>query len=233
MRVARVPRVCLFFKKYLVLIFHIAASANFSVRTTRICCSGVILANKGIPLIVSQKYGQGEVIWSGMNLPYHLTTYKNLEEAKFFRNLMSDLITLTPVEYGNFEVQRKSAQNVVISGSQARGVFFREQNYSGWSAKINSDKVNGGLKIFRAGPTFPGFMYVVVPEEAQDSNFSVTFSFRGNPWVYFWQIVSLVVVLAILDRAILNSRLVVPILLKIYTPLRKRVGKWWEKEDEY
>lgn len=193
----------------------------------------VVLTNKNIPLIVAYNYGQGEVIWSGMNLPYHLTTQKNMEEAKLFRNLMADLVTLTPVNYADYSVERKSGQKMIIKGNKAKGVFFREQNYSGWSAKINSDKLNTGLKIFRAGPTYPGFMYVVVPKEAQDSNFSVTFSFRGDPWVYFWQIVSLIVVLAILDRAILNSRLVVPILLKAYIPLRKRMGKWWEKEEDY
>lgn len=193
----------------------------------------IILANKDIPLIVSYKYGQGEVIWSGMNLPYHLTTHKNMEEAKLFKNLMADLVTLNQVEYGDYSVERKSAQKVVIRGNKAKGVFFREQNYSGWSAKINSDKISGGLKIFRAGPTFPGFMYVIIPEKARTSDFRVSFSFHGNPWIYFWQITSLVTILAILDRAILNSRLVVPILLKIYNPLRKRVGKWWEKEDEY
>lgn len=192
----------------------------------------VILANKGIPLIVSWQYGEGEVIWSGMNLPYHLTTHKNLEEAKLFKNLLKDLVDISAVFYQDFETNRESANKMVIKGSNAKGVFFRENSNPGWQARLKSRDKSRRLKIYQAGPTYYGFSYVRMPEEAQES-FTVTFTYQGEFWVYFWQLVSFGTILLILDRVVLGSRLLVPIARRLLSPVRKKVGSWWGKEEEY
>ena len=200
----------------------------------------VILSNKAIPLIVSWEYGEGEVIWSGMNLPYHITTHKNPEEAKFFKNLLGDLITTDEVEYSEYKVERKSASKMIIDGSQAKGVFFREQDFPVWEAKIKSnikdqpfDLAQGKkLNIYRAGPTYPGFMYVIIPKDMRDREFKVVFSYHGDFWSYFWQILSFLTILVLVDRIFLKSCLVIPILNRIWTPLTGRIGGWWERGEE-
>ncbi len=195
--------------------------------------SRIVLSNKDVPLVVWHRYGKGEVVWSGMNLPYHMTTWKNLEEAKFFRKIIEDFVPIKAVEYSDYEVKRESATKMVIKGAGAKGVFFREQDFAGWSAVIRTAGKNQKLSIYRAGPTYPGFMYVVIPQWARDSEFMVVFNFRGDFWGYFWDVVSLVAILAILDRVLLGSRLIVPVLEKISKPLRRKMKGLWEKEDDY
>jgi hypothetical protein len=190
-----------------------------------------ILSANGIPLIVAWQYGRGEVIWSGMNLPYHLVTYKNLDEAKLFKNLLSSLVDLSPVSYSGVEVKRESPNKVTVKGSNAKGVFFRENSNPGWMAKLVSGGKTQSLPIYKSGPTFYGFSYVRLPEKARDS-FVVTFSYRGEFWTYFWQVLSFLTIFLVIDRAILGSRLLVPVLRKVLTPLKKKVGGWWEKEEE-
>lgn len=199
----------------------------------------VILSNKDVPLIVSWKYGEGEVIWSGMNLPYHLTTHKSMEEARLFQNLLENFVTTTPVPYSGFEAKRESATKVVVQGTDAEGVLFRENSNPGWAAKLKSGPPAGEaggksqkLKVYQTGPTYYGFSYVKIPKEAQES-FTVTFIYQGEFWVYFWYFVSLATSTVVFDRVVFGSRLVIPIFRKILAPFKKRLGGWWEKEGEY
>lgn len=192
----------------------------------------VILANRGVPLIVAWQYGKGEVIWSGMNLPYHVTTHKNVEEANFFENLLEDFIDTSAVSYQDFEVNRVSPNKIVVKGANAKGVLFKENSNPGWKARLSSPKVSQNLKIYKTGLTYHGFSYVKIPQQAQES-FTVTFSYRGEFWVYFWTLVWFLTILLILDYVLFGSRFLAPVLRKISTPVMKRVGRWWEKEEEY
>lgn len=189
----------------------------------------IILANKDTPLIVSWKYGEGEVVWSGMNLPYHINTHKNMEEGKLLNKILEHFIDLSPVSYSEYETKRKSANQIIVQGANAKGVIFRENSNPGWEAEVISNIKYKKLKIYKAGPTYHRFSYVRLPREAQDS-FTITFSYKGEFWTYFWLFVWLATMVALLDRIIFNSRLVTPI-LKACVPLKKRVGKWWEKEE--
>lgn len=191
----------------------------------------VVLAANETPLIVAWDYGQGKVVWSGMNLPHHLAVHKNLEEAKLFKNLLEGFISTEAVSYADFEVERKSPNKVIINGSKAKGVFFRENSNPGWQARLNSEKKKGKLKVYQAGPTYYGFSYVRIPEEAGES-LTVTFSYKGEFWVYFWTVVSLITALLVVDRVFFGARLLTPRLKKMSGPLRKKVGGWWEKEEE-
>jgi len=192
----------------------------------------VILSAGGIPLIVSWNYGNGQVIWSGMNLPYHIAAHKRLGEGKFLENLINDFIPTNPTTYSDFEAERNSPDKVTIKGAGAKGVFFRENSNPGWKAHLSSPTLNKDLKIYPAGPTFYGFSYVVLPEEIQKGSFTVTFSYRGEFWVYFWWTISLMTVLLILDRVFFGARFLVPVTKRIITPFKIRVGKWWERGEE-
>lgn len=191
----------------------------------------VVLSANEIPLIVTWKYGEGEVIWSGMNLPYHINTHKSLEEAKLLENLLGDSINISTGSYSGFETKRESANTVVIKGKNAKGALFRENSNPGWTASLESKGKNQKLRIYQTGPTYWGFSYVRLPQEAQDS-FMVKFSYRGELWVYFWWVIWLATVLLICDRVFFGARFLVPLFRKALTPFKAKIGTWWEKEEE-
>ena len=193
--------------------------------------SQIILSANNNPLIVSFTYGSGQVIWSGMNLPYHLSTYKNPEEAKLWKNLLMKLVDLTGVTYGNYSVDRPSPNKMVISGNTSKGAIFRENSYPGWTAKLTADNYNTNLRIYRTGPTYWGFSYVKIPAEVKGP-FTITFSYRGEFWVYFWTVIWLLTIAMVLDRVIFGSLIIMPIIRRLLTPIRAKVGSWWEKEED-
>lgn len=191
-----------------------------------------ILSADGIPLIVAWQYGKGEVIWSGMNLPFHLMTHKNIQEAELLKNLLENFVAIDPIDYSSDEVERISPNKLMVKGTKAKGVIFRENFNPGWQASLKANGKSQKLRIYPAGPTFYGFAYAPLPEGTGGS-FTVTFSYRGEPWVYFWTIVSFLTIIILLDKIIINSRLIAPFLNKIASPFRKRISGWWEKEEEY
>jgi hypothetical protein len=50
--------------------------------------STVLLRAHGEPVLVSTRYGAGRVIWSGLNLPYHIGSFSNHAEARFVLSLL-------------------------------------------------------------------------------------------------------------------------------------------------
>ena len=50
--------------------------------------STVLLRAQGEPVLVSKRYGSGSVIWSGLNLPYHIGSFSNGTEARFLVRLL-------------------------------------------------------------------------------------------------------------------------------------------------
>lgn len=193
--------------------------------------ASVILANERIPIVVSQSYGKGEVIWSGMNLPYHLSTHKSLEELKFFKNILDQLVKTNTTESPEFSTERISPTKVEIKSQNAKGVLFKENMSPGWEAKLSSN-VNKNLKIYKTGIIYNGYAYVRLPEGVKDS-FTVTFSYRGFFWSYFWSAISFLTSLLILDKAILGGRFLYPLLVKLLRPLRKKTAKVLEKDEDY
>ncbi|MDP3955010.1 MAG: hypothetical protein Q8Q15_01445, partial [bacterium] len=190
-----------------------------------------ILSDKNVPLVASRPYGKGLIIWSGMNLPYHLTTNKSLEELKFFKKLLDQLVETDAAEYPEFSAERISPNKVMIKSQNAKGVLFKENMNSGWGSKLSSN-VNKNLKIYKTGLTYHGYAYVRLPEEVKDS-FTVTFSYRGYFWSYFWSAISILTILLILDKGILGGRFLYPLLVKLLQPLRQKTARILEKDEDY
>lgn len=192
----------------------------------------VSLESGGKPLIIERTYGQGKVIWSGMNLFYHLVYYNNLEEGKFLDNLLSKLVELKDQELPRFSAQRPSGGKANLEGQGAKGVLFKERLYDGWKAQVSSSKGGTGLKIYKAGPTFPGFMYVRIPSSVNNSSFKVTFTFQGILNGYIASLLSLLGFAAVFDYTFFGGRFLVNRGKKAWLMIRKQGGRWWDKEDE-
>ncbi|OGM27006.1 hypothetical protein A3D00_01895 [Candidatus Woesebacteria bacterium RIFCSPHIGHO2_02_FULL_38_9] len=178
----------------------------------------VLLKNQGKPLIIRKKQGKGIIFWSGMNLTYHIQSYTNLEESKFFMNILSSLVPLNSSNY-------TEGQNVLIKPNSAgfllnkpvKGVVFREEFYDGWKIKLNGV----ATKVYKAGPAYPGFIYV--PVNKNSGQVKVEFKYWGSFSSYLITFFSLTVTLMVLERIVFN---------RISGRLKRKVASWWEKEDE-
>jgi len=149
----------------------VSATTNSSVRAW----AKPVLWDAGHPIIVEGSYGKGRVLWTGLNLAYHILSYGNSAESQ----LLSRMIELAPsrsISETDFEMYRPDPQHLTISvKSKARGILFKENFFPGWKATIELDTFRE-LKIWRAGPDF---MYVRLPDD-QKLPLEVSFEFAGD-----------------------------------------------------
>lgn len=192
--------------------------------------SKVILKNKGFPVIVSGEVGSGKVIWSGLNLPYHLIRDHNVEEGKFLVNILSELVELKIAPKPEYRLDWVSAEKRVVETPGAKGVIFKENAFPGWIANFRGEKGKTKLKIYQVGPSNPGFMYVFLPEAEKAL---ITFTFRSDPKIYFYFAVSLLTIFYLLDEIFLKGKLLWLINKWRRRLVGKKVSSWWGKEDEY
>ncbi|MBI4057981.1 hypothetical protein HY405_01570 [Candidatus Microgenomates bacterium] len=188
----------------------------------------VILSNHGKPILITRNYGAGSVQWSGMNLPYHLNQYNNLEEAKFFKNIIEQLVGTNQTVAVPLNVKWERPEKIIIqSSAKPRGVIVKEEFYNGWS--VTSRDGNKNLKLYKAGPTFPGFIYVPLTNV---SRASLELSFNGIAQSWIVSLVSLVSILLILETVLFNGVLVGRRMGNLSGKFAKKVSSWWEREEE-
>lgn len=185
----------------------------------------VILSQQGRPVLVSRKLGQGEVIWSGLNLPYHFLYYDRLEEARFFKNIIAYLSGGLPQGEVAFSLERKRPERVRISGQDFSGVVFKEFFDSGWRAKVNGQNA----EIYPAGPDF---MYVRVPKGVK-GEIKIEFFYRGTNGAWFFFLLSLgtigvTIYFLIFGKGLFSKGL----RFGLSRLVNKKISSWWSKEEE-
>jgi len=184
----------------------------------------VILRQTGRPVLVTQRLGEGRVIWSGLNLPYYALHYQAVEEAKLLRQIISWGTNGLGETKPEFIVERPRPEKVKVSGNNFTGVLFKENFDFGWKAKVNGKKI----KVHPAGIDF---MYVRVPESTEKP-IKVEITYRGTFLNWFLFIISLISLVAALKYVITGS------LVKISSESLEKVGtahkikSWWESEEE-
>jgi hypothetical protein len=209
------------------------AAWKFSVPTQDSLKDGVevILKQQNQPLIARLNYGKGEVIWSGMNLPYHSMVYKNADEGLLFYNILDHFIKFAeqPIPQ-DYAVERPNPQEARISLKPARGVMFREQAY-GWKATL-TNPYKRQLKVYKTGPTYYGFNYVFLPDGI-DGEAKVSFKFGSWTSATNYAVLSMATILFIVDYVFLDGLILTRRMRPWFKRSHKKVRKWWEKEDEY
>ncbi|TET20771.1 hypothetical protein E3J74_02285 [Candidatus Bathyarchaeota archaeon] len=140
----------------------VSASYNESVRLW----ARTILWNKGHPLVVIGDYGKGRVVWSGLNLPYHIINYKNYWESLFLSKII-DWAAQAPKKRTttvDYTVNRPNPEKIIVTVSnEANGILFKECHFKNWYAYlIDHEGKRQNLPIYKAGPYF---MYVRVPSD--------------------------------------------------------------------
>lgn len=189
----------------------------------------VWVKNHNVAIMAMQKIGGGEVIWSGMNLPYHVTRWHMGVEVQFWKNLILRLLPQAEVEQklaGKAEFVTPEKRRLTVQG--IRGAIFKEQAYEGWMAFAGGNQ----LQIYKAGPAYPGFMYVAIPAQLRESTTTLTWVYRGavNTWIF--TAFSAVTGLLLAEESLLGGIFFGRIIRKTAALIKSRIKKWWAREDE-
>lgn len=185
-----------------------------------------ILANRDTLIAASIPVGSGTLLWTGFNLPYHVIREYNRDEANFLYNLITSLVDLSEKRVGFVSYNWISPEKREVETLNARAVLFKEENFPNWKAKSNTGQK---LIIYKAGPTYPGYMYV--PFFGDQKVDKVTFSFRSSLRWWIFQVVSAVSVIFLVDQILtfgIISRVVNKFLSRGFRP----TSSWWRREDE-
>jgi len=133
--------------------------------------ANVLVTEEEKPVVVHWKQGEGNVIWTGLGLPYHAMFYRNFEESEFLANMIRYVSNVEPYSSpSSVTFQTPNADTVIAqvrSASLGDAIWLKMSNYPGWKASVD----NKNLKIFSAGPN----MIMVFPEKEGD--YTVTFTF--------------------------------------------------------
>ena len=138
-------------------------SSNESVRSW----AKAILLNNGYPVVVAGQLGKGRIVWSGMNLYFHIGVYKNNEEIKFAVRMIDWVTRAQEYKTDNalYRAGRVNPERVEVQlDGPSKGVLYKEFYFGNWRAFLT--EMNGKtyeVAIYKAGPDF---MYVFVPRNA-------------------------------------------------------------------
>jgi hypothetical protein len=129
----------------------------------------VLLRSAGKPVIIRGEFGEGRLIWSGINLAYHALSFENKVEVSYWVELLEELLGEPLVEKEEIMVDFsiwESEKRVMILDKPAKGILVRESHFPQWRAYLKTKNAKGetqnALKIYTAGPRF---MYLPLPDE--------------------------------------------------------------------
>jgi len=190
--------------------------------------SSEIIFLNDYPIIVGGDYKKGKVIWSGLNLPYHIMTNYSQEENMIFKNIIDYFVDLEQEKALLFKFERPRSEKVTIQGKKAKAVLFKESNYNGWKAKVVQGQNSQRLKIYSAGTDF---MYVKIPMEYQN-DFTVEFTYQGTWLTWGFYIVSFITLVYIFDYSFFRKRIFGLITFrKRKKKTLKKFSSWWDDDQ--
>lgn len=187
----------------------------------------IILTNKDKIVLAKQKLGSGEVIWSGLNFAYHLTRNHNPDEAVLFNNILASMVDLSVKPRPKSSTKFINPNLRTVEVESARGVLFKEQSFDGWSAKNLNN--NSSLKIYRAGPATPGFMYIPLKPAEKTK---VEFYYGGSLTNKIILSISVLLIIFLLEEILLRGLLLGRLRRFLWAKSKHHIRRWWEKEDE-
>lgn len=169
-----------------------------------------LLTNDQKVILAKQMFGQGQVYWSGFNLPFHIISNQNLIEAKLLQNMLSmGLDQSNPVK---FDLKRPIPEQMVVTGDSFRGIFFRENFNNGWTAGYEGHE----LKLYKAGM---GFMYWPIPKADTLKHLAISIKYQGNFWTW------LVFLMSVVSMVLLVMYLIVPWPFRLVGTWVERIGR--------
>jgi hypothetical protein len=119
-----------------------------------------------------------------------------------------------------------------VVGSGAKSVLFKESNFPGWTARVKANGRKEKLKIWRSGLGYPGVMWAKIPNNLQAEPLEVEFVYRGSVFMWMQVAIASFVGIILFDSFAFNGKVFGATVNKIWSLLKKRVGTWWEREEE-
>ena len=205
---------------------------NFSYPTDSLRSgANVLIYNHGKPVLIEYALGGGKVIWSGMNFPGHVQGNRNIEELKLFKNILFELQDFSQNKNLKVSFERPTSETVIIKGSGAKAILFKESAYAGWGLTVKAEGKSRSLPIYESGPMVHGYMYAVLPDEMKNKPFIAEFKYHGEMVYKFNYFISFVATFLVFDYIFLGKKFSA-LLKRSYAFLHRGAGKWWEREDE-
>jgi len=145
--------------------------------------SEVLLTDEGRPVLVYWKYGKGNVLWSGMRLPYHGMLFQNYEELKLLVNMIRNVTVVQGETYASVSFDYPMPDEFVVNvknATSSEAVWVKMSYYPGWTAYLDEER----LKVFLAGPN----MMLFFPD--RDGDYTVRLAFEKTFDIQIGEIVS-------------------------------------------
>lgn len=137
-----------------------------------------LLTSEGKAVIVEGELGEGKVLWSGINLPFHINNSKNQSELEMYKSIILEYIKVDQQPEVKFKAEFINPQKRVLSlENEANAVLFKENFFPNWKAAATTPNGRSRLKIYQAGP---GFMFAFLPDEA--GKIELTYSRSALEW---------------------------------------------------
>ncbi len=194
-----------------------------------------ILKQQGKTILATGQLVDGKIVWSGMNLIYHIVNYKNQEESKMLGKILfwlagkpketvnypiinDSLIYSTP----DFEAEFVNPQKRIlrIKNEQVTGVLLKEFYFPGWRAYLNGKRTN----LYKAGPDF-----MFVPLKSVSPGDEVVLRFQINKVSLLGLVISVISFLFVIVYL-----LGVRIKLNFFSlPFIKDINFWWNQDSDY
>lgn len=139
----------------------------------------ILVTSDGAPVIVQGKLGKGNVIWSGLNLPFHAITNENQTEIKLVAKILLDVLEADEQDELHFTSSIENPQKrTLFIKDEAKGVLFKESIFPNWKAQAETASGREKLKILKAGP---GYMFAFLPKDTKKVFFS--YSRSAVEWI--------------------------------------------------
>ena len=187
----------------------------------------VLLRNNGKVVAASMNVGSGKLSWTGFNLPYHVIRDYNEQEANFLTNILDSLVDFSIKNTQSPNYQFISPERRVVQTDGARAVLFKEEAFPSWVAKTEKGQK---LTVYKAGPTYPGYVYVPFSSDLKPSQVILSFNGALKWWIY--HLISLLTLIFLLDRILTGGHLLVKPVGKVVSVIVRPTKTWWQKEDE-
>jgi hypothetical protein len=191
-----------------------------------------VLSVAGQPIVIAGQYGDGRVIWSGMNLTGHTLHFENEEERNFLGGLVQWLLPAgNQVEFQSPIVQRDhpDSVNFVIHGPIEEGtkLLWKEAQSPDWKAFVEIEGKRTSVPIYRAGP---GMMLILLPgTNSNQLEVTLQYGFGWRSWVGIGLSILTIVVLIV---GVVNPALWSSVLKRIkrFRPERKdeKSTQWFQ-----
>lgn len=201
-----------------------------------------VLSVDGKTLVAVGDYGQGKVVWTGLNLPGHMHTFNyNEAELGFYKSLFDWLRGSTkPIDLTtSVEIIRENPDkvNFLFSKEVNDPTFFywRESFFPAWKARLVSGKKTVSVKINYGGPRF---MSMILPAIKTGDILELEFIPGSRHQILIF--IALLTFLLMLIYVFIGEKIYQPILILVKKKIRKvglvttkQVKRITADEEEY